>query len=213
MALCHPLLGAARAGAGSVSRLGSPSSHSGLVPSSRAGQGAFGLHLSPICVFALQSRGSPGLWCCRNALCSSPGELLGRPGSCCVQIYAHTHTQRDGLAQTSLHPTIQFEPSLNPLSAAGGKYWGSVLSGAGDTHLVVLKFIEMGRMWLVPGGTRLFSCVQRRGWRKEIEAQCNVRHKGRILGGLGGRRVGQRVEEQLLSATLSWRRRVWKGGN
>lgn len=60
-------------------------------------------------------------------------------------------------------------------------------------------------MWLVLGQTRLFRCVQSRVWRKEIEAQCNVRYKGRILGGLGGRRVGWRMglEEQTLSGTNS----------
>lgn len=80
----------------------------------------------------------------------------------CVDVCTHTHrhTHR-GMAwhEHPLHPMIQFEPSLNPFAAAGGQSWGSRLSGVGDTLLVALGAIEMGRMWPALGGTRLFSCA------------------------------------------------------
>lgn len=127
-----------------------------------------------------------------------------------ANLCTHTHT---GMAwhKTPAAPTTPCEPSLNPFTAAGGKSccqeWGTRCWW----HLEPLRWEECG--W-----TRLFSCVRSRGWRKEIEAQCNVRHKGGILGGLDGRRVrmesGVGRTPPFQAPALSWRRRVWKvGGN
>lgn len=49
---------------------------------------------------------------------------------------------------------------------------------------------EMGRMELVLGGPNGSPLSGGRRWRKEAGGQCDVGHKGGILGGLGGRRVG-----------------------
>lgn len=97
MALCHPRLGAARAGAGSVSRLGSPSSHSGLVPSSRAGQGRAGRLWAPpfthLCV-CLAEQGEPGALVLQECPVLIPRGAAGPARlMLCADICAHTHTE------------------------------------------------------------------------------------------------------------------------
>lgn len=61
------------------------------------------------------------------------------PHAVCRYMHAHTHQRMDG-HQRLLHPTIQFESSLNPFAAAGGMSWGSVPSGGKDMLLVALRW-------------------------------------------------------------------------
>lgn len=73
--------------------------------------------------FSLQSKENLGLWCSRNALSASRGSCCAAGLTLCVDVctHTHTHTLRDGLAQTPTASNTQSEPSLNPFTAAGGK--------------------------------------------------------------------------------------------
>lgn len=82
----------------------------------------------------------------------SPRSILQEASlTLCVDICMHTHKRMDRHQRCPLHPTIQFESSLNPFTTAGGMFCGLVTSGegmcAGGTLMELLRCEGCGWPW------------------------------------------------------------------